>query len=198
MKYIKYIIVTLIIGLIIILACYGLKLIKHPIDNILPFINPKSDTIIVNPTKKQINDNNISDKQMKQVIHNIQLPDKIDGKQIEVKDKITTTDGIVNDGIAQVVKNNNGTIDITIPENIAIINPELRWKINFDGSLGIGYEILQWKQWSLDGNIYLNKMGVGVSYNYWHNIHIGIEETLLYNSLELKTRLYLSIPLDIR
>jgi hypothetical protein len=134
---------------------------------------------------------------IKQIIHHITIPPKVT-TPINIKDEITSHDVKVNSGEATITPKPDGSIDVTIPETIGIIEPELRWKVSYDGSFGVSYEIIQLQKWILDGNVYADRAGVGISYYCWHNLHLGIEETAAYGNGELKTRLYMSIPLQIK
>lgn len=170
--------------------------------------HPKNDPavpsyqVIVNPTdNNKISPNN---KQTK-IIHNVTIPSNI-SEPTTVPDVITSSDGTqVNDGVAEAIPNPDGSIEIKIPE-VIVIKPEepkkeqeYRLKLSYDiDEIGIAYELFQYKKFSIDGVIYADKAGLGLSYDVHKGIHLGLEGTASFQDGKLETRVYVSIPFAIR
>jgi hypothetical protein len=162
-----------------------------------PVINhtTPSHQVIINPKPTDIT----SEDTVTNVTHHVTIPPGIT-EPTTVVDTVTSSDGTqTNNGNATVTPNPNGGYEVTIPEQIVIKEPEYRFKIVHDfQNIGAGYEMLQYKKFSLDGLVYLDKAGIGISYNAYHGIHVGVEETIKYSDGSFQTKAYVSIPLAIQ
>jgi len=152
--------------------------------------------IIINPDPDTVSPGDTSTT----IVHTVVIPPNIT-TPTTVPTNITSPDGTTttNDGTATVTPNDDGTITVEIPTTVVVKEPEYKFKLVCDvEDIGIGYEIFQYKKFSIDGVIYLDKAGLGISYNVYRGIHVGIEETVSFKSGEFETRVYASIPLAIR
>jgi hypothetical protein len=151
--------------------------------------------IVINPDPSDINPNDT----VTQINHHIVIPPNVT-KPTTVPDTVTSSDGTqTNNGEATVTPNPDGTITVDISEVIAVKDINYRYKILCDiEDFGFGYELIQYKKLSLDVVVYLERAGIGISYDVYRGIHAGVEETIDFSDGELETRFYVSVPLAIK
>jgi len=169
------------LALICLLGCLYLK------DRFVPNSPQRTNSVTVNPPIKKKNDT--------QITHTVIIPKDVHtvDTPIRVKDVITSPDSKVNNGVAEVIPNEDGTITVVIEESIRVepVDKDLKLVLSPD-SVGIAYELLEVYKFNLDAIVTTKDVGIGLSYDIYNNTSLGISRNISYHG-EVSTKLYVSV-----